>query len=174
MQHNSCEQKRSSCQMIRVSTCFWETHLMRAARWEDCAYPYLKHWYATHVFFLSPCLCFATLSYYSPFNSMPFIWVPFSCTERSLVNKGRRKAIKMDGFLINRKLKSTETQILLIIGQTQLSASFSLWARRGQCSLISEVWTSLLSLKLGHRKMKPNKELWGCGAASHVYSYLSF
>lgn len=82
-----------------------------------------------HVFFF-PVLCFASLSYYFPFNSMPFIWMPFSCIKWCLVNKGGRKAIKTDGFLINRKLprhKGTSCSLkpLLIIQQTQLSPLFS-------------------------------------------------
>lgn len=61
-----------------------------------------------HVVYPSECIspiCFAIFSQYFPaFNSVPFIRVPFSFMEGSLVNKGGRKAIKMDSALISKKL----------------------------------------------------------------------
>lgn len=97
-QHNGFNQVLANKILVLIRI---EKHTHCEQRAEKISNLHISHPY------VSPCfssLCFAILSYYFPFNSTPLIWVLFSFIERCLVNKGRRKAIKTDGFLINRKL----------------------------------------------------------------------
>lgn len=118
-----------------------------------------------------PFLCFATLSYYFSFNCMPFILVQFSCIERCLVNKGRRKAIKMGYFLINSKLPRAQRHKLSAETYTIITMPmFGIWSH------VSTNFHEVIKSRTTKDKYKQkafkmwNSSVWSMIGLSHMFT----